>query len=79
MPVSSEEICHQLSDGVILCQLINRLYPQTILSIHLPDTNMVFFKFQIIEYLHFFLIVHLNLPKSMNQIVFQLNIEQRSL
>ena len=41
-PVSiSDEIGLSLADGVILCHLINQIFPRSVQSIHVPSMNMV--------------------------------------
>lgn len=40
LPGSCEEIGQRLADGVILCHLMNQMYPHSILPIHVPSTNM---------------------------------------
>lgn len=40
MPGNCEEIGQRLADGVILCHLMNQMYPHSILPIHVPATSM---------------------------------------
>lgn len=59
-----EDLGAALADGVVLCHLMNQVFPRAIQMIHVPSLAMVRFQFQFIYFsIFFYLFVYYEKPK----------------